>query len=191
MKNFFCLCLTSLFVISMTNFTFAKKNAGITTSSTQLKSKIVQTKNQQQNPLPKGFNEATEIYFKQRIDLEEIAYDSRDNVSAPVKFFKIKLDGTKSYSLIDLENMEISRTKKTSLTWKDFKGAYGYKFDFELVKSKEQYLFIKIEPFAKEGEKIPYAYAVFNNYQKEVTFEAMVYEENPYKGFIKKILEVN
>ena len=131
--------------------------------------------------------EAEEIYFRQRIDLSGLVETQNPK---KLNFFKLKLESAKTYSMIDLATMQESASKKTFFTWQDLNGQYGYKFSFEIVKDKEQYLFITIEPFAKEGKDIAYAYAAFYLNQKVITFEAMAYEDSPYKGFIKKILEI-
>ncbi len=188
MKKFFCLFTLTFFFTALTTNVFAAKNASKALSSKQLKIKPASAKILQQNPLPKGFEKAEEIYFKQRIDLTGLVPQQGSNKALTPKYFKLKLDSKKTYVLIDLEDLTEKQTKKTSFTWKDFKGTYGYTFYFELVKNPQMYLFIKIEPFAKEGNEVPYAFAAFDDYQSEITFEAMAYGDAPYKGFIKNIL---
>lgn len=187
MKKVFYILLASLFILSLQNISFAKKNTAQNLSSKNIMAKVKNVQAKQQKPLPKGFEEAEEIYFRQRIDLSGLVETQNPK---KLNFFKLKLESAKTYSMIDLATMQESASKKTFFTWQDLNGQYGYKFSFEIVKDKEQYLFITIEPFAKEGKDIAYAYAAFYLNQKVITFEAMAYEDSPYKGFIKKILEI-
>ena len=175
MRKIFYLFIASLFFISLTGNAFAKNFFGKSSIIKETKAPTEPSKIQQQNPLPTGFDSAEEIYFKQRIDLSNLVSIS---------------DNTKQYTLINLETMTELQTQKTSYTWKNLKSAYGYKFSFELIKYPSAYLFIKIEPFAKEEKDIPYTFVSFNTYQSDITIEAISYCDNPYTGFIKNILKV-
>lgn len=190
MRKIFYLFIASLFFISLTGNAFAKNFFGKSSIIKETKAPTEPSKIQQQNPLPTGFDSAEEIYFKQRIDLSNLVSISDIDSSLKPRFFKLKLDNTKQYTLINLETMTELQTQKTSYTWKNLKSAYGYKFSFELIKYPSAYLFIKIEPFAKEEKDIPYTFVSFNTYQSDITIEAISYCDNPYTGFIKNILKV-
>lgn len=190
MKKIFYLFITSLFFISLANGTFAKDFFGKNTATKQIKVKTLPSRISQQSPLPIGFDEAKEIYFRQRIDLSDFVSTSDGTNSLAPRYFKVALDNTKNYAVINLGTMEESQSLKTSYTWKNLKSAYGYKFYFELVKYPAKYLFIKIEPFAKEGKDIPYTFFSIDKDQTNINIEAMSYGEDPYVGFIKNILKI-
>ena len=155
----------------------------------------------QQVPLPDGFAQAEEIYFKQRISfkdpekIKDIVYTSSNKVKkeylSEPSFFKLALDKTKKYVLLDLENLQETASNTVNYYWGNFKSKYAYKFNFQLVTYENTpYLFITVRTVIKQQENIPYAFVLFKEVYPNIIFEGNVYEKDDYNGFSKKILKI-
>ena len=204
MKKFFCFIFIFLFTICAKSNLFAQNIILQTINITQimesidkdivnrleeiLKQEKYKAEHSKQNPQVKNFDEAKEIYPSQRVNLTDILPPY--NTSLEPKFFKLALDKTKKYILMDLKTNQAAQVKQVSFSWNNLEGKYGYIFTFEIISSGQTpYLFIKIEPFNKGGQDIPYTFISFTQQSRDIIFTAMVYGKESYGGFIKNILK--
>lgn len=131
-----------------------------------------------------------EINFGQRINLQEIV--STENIEKIEEVsFKLNLKPGKNYTLVDLKTNKEAENNTCSFLWNSFLGKYEYSFTFTLVKDTQApYLIIKVNPVLTKEPTLPYAYAVFNVYDKEIRFGAMAYAIDGHSGFEYPLIKI-
>ena len=204
MKKMLYLILPALFLSAGVNYSFAQvkeikelskeqlskieqENKQLNEFKKELDKTLTQVKTQkdsqlQQDPLPKGFNQAQEIFFGQRFNLQEIVPIFKDKPLA-ASFFKLKLDRDYVFSRLPFDK---------SFLWENFLGKYAYKFTFELVKTQEgPYLLTKVEPIESKEPTVPYAYMEFTNKYNAIFFSGYAQAMDPTDsgGFSFEILK--
>ena len=131
-----------------------------------------------------------EIYFGQRISLQEIVSTENTEKTEGVSF-KLNLKPGKNYTLMDLNTNKEVENNSSRFLWNSFLGKYEYSFTFTLVKNtQEPYLYIQVKPVPTKEPTIPYAYMVFNADDKEIRFGAMAYAIDGHSGFGYPLIKI-
>ena len=131
--------------------------------------------------------EATEINFNQRVNLQELVSPNQT-----IKNFKLKLNKGKTYNLLDQKNFNPTNKLFVQYLWNDFLGKYSYEFTFTLLDDKagEHFLLINVKPIACKEPTVPYVYVEFNDKGNLITYNGMAYAMDTHSGFIRKVLTV-